>query len=56
MMLRHSFGREEEAARVEAAVRRVLADGWRTPDIAEPEGRTIGTVEMGRRVVQAIGS
>jgi 3-isopropylmalate dehydrogenase len=56
MMLRHSFGREEEAARVEAAVRRVLADGWRTPDIAQPEGRTIGTVEMGRRVVQAIGS
>jgi 3-isopropylmalate dehydrogenase len=56
MMLRHSFGREEEAARVEAAVRRVLASGWRTPDIAEPEGRTIGTADMGRRVVQALGS
>ena len=56
MMLRHSFGREIEASRIERSVSWVLADGWRTPDIVEPGGKTIGTVEMGRRVVQAIAS
>jgi hypothetical protein len=35
-------------------VRRVLADGLRTPDIAESGAKTIGTVEMGRHVVAAI--
>ena len=54
MMLRHSFGAELEAARIERAVRRVLADGWRTPDIAEPGAKTVGTVEMGRHVVAAL--
>jgi len=54
LMLRHSFGREGEAARIEQAVSRVLAGGWRTPDIAEPAGKTIGTVEMGRLVVEAL--
>jgi hypothetical protein len=32
----------------------VLAGGLRTPDIAEPHARTIGTVEMGRAVVAAL--
>jgi len=54
LMLRYSFGREEEAGRIESAVSRVLADGCRTPDIAEPGAKTIGTTEMGRRVVQAL--
>ena len=54
MLLRHSLGAEAEAARVEGAVRRVLGDGWRTPDIAEARARTIGTVEMGRAVVAAL--
>jgi 3-isopropylmalate dehydrogenase len=54
MMLRHSLGAEPEAARIEQAVRRVLADGWRTPDIAESGAKTIGTVEMGRHVVAAL--
>jgi 3-isopropylmalate dehydrogenase len=54
MMLRHSFGREQEAAHIEQAVSRVLAEGWRTPDIAEPRGKTVGTVEMGGRVVEAL--
>jgi 3-isopropylmalate dehydrogenase len=56
LMLRYSFGLEAEAARIETAVRRVLADKWRTPDIAEPGGRTIGTIEMGRRVVEALAA
>jgi len=54
MMLRHSFGAEPQAARIEQAVRRVLGDRWRTPDIAEPGTKTIGTVEMGRHVVAAL--
>jgi 3-isopropylmalate dehydrogenase len=56
MMLRYSFGRDAEASRIERAVSRVLDQGWRTADIAEPSGKTIGTAEMGRRVVQAIAS
>ena len=54
LMLRYSFGREGEAARIEQAVSRVLAGGWRTPDIAEPAGKTIGTVQMGGLVVEAL--
>jgi 3-isopropylmalate dehydrogenase len=33
MMLRHSFGREEDAARIEAAVARALADGVKGADL-----------------------
>jgi 3-isopropylmalate dehydrogenase len=54
LMLRHSFGRGGEAERVEQAVSRVLSEGWRTPDIAEPGSKTIGTMEMGGRVVEAL--
>jgi 3-isopropylmalate dehydrogenase len=53
MMLRISFGLDGEAQRIEKAVSRVLAEGWRTADIAEPKGRTIGCSEMGRRVAEA---
>lgn len=56
MMLRYSLGLDREADRIETAVGRVLADGWRTPDIAEPTGKTIGTALMGRRVVAALAS
>jgi 3-isopropylmalate dehydrogenase len=54
MMLRYSFGREREARQIETAVSRVLAQGWRTPDIAEPKGTTIGTAEMGRKVAATL--
>ncbi|MGA9857477.1 MAG: 3-isopropylmalate dehydrogenase [Solirubrobacteraceae bacterium] len=33
LMLRHGFGMEDEAAAVESAVNRALADGLRTPDL-----------------------
>ena len=32
-MLRHGLGMEDEAAAVESAVDRALADGLRTPDL-----------------------
>ncbi|MGH7819777.1 MAG: 3-isopropylmalate dehydrogenase, partial [Candidatus Binatia bacterium] len=53
MMLRYSFGLAEAAARIENAVDRVLAGGWRTADVAAGEA-PIGCQEMGRRVAEAI--
>ena len=54
MMLRHTFSLEAEAARIEAAVQSVLAQGLRTADIAEGGTRTIGTREMGDAVLAAL--
>ena len=53
MLLRHSLGLEEEALLIESAVRKVLASGARTTDIAAG-GASIGTVEMGDRVLAAL--
>ncbi|NYW24551.1 3-isopropylmalate dehydrogenase, partial [Escherichia coli] len=50
----HSFGWEEAAARIERAVRAVLAQGLRTRDIFEPGTRLVGTAEMGEAVVAAL--
>jgi 3-isopropylmalate dehydrogenase len=54
MMLRHSFAMDAHANRIEAAVRAVLAEGWRTGDIFQPGCRRIGTSEMGDAVVAAL--
>ncbi len=54
MMLRYTFEMEQEAARVEAAVKRVLAQGCRTADIYEAGTRKVGTAEMGDAVVAAL--
>jgi 3-isopropylmalate dehydrogenase len=54
MMLRYSLGRAEQADRVEAAVKKVLAQGLRTADIAAG-GPAVGTQEMGGAVVAALG-
>ena len=53
MMLRYSLGLTEEAAAVELAVERTLESGLRTADIAGG-GSSVGTVEMGDRIVAAI--
>jgi 3-isopropylmalate dehydrogenase len=47
MMLRYSFAMSEAADRVENAVRRTLADGYRTGDIMQPGCTRVGTREMG---------
>ena len=47
MLLRHSLGREKDAARVEAAVARTLADGIKGADL----GGTAGTSEVGDAVM-----
>jgi 3-isopropylmalate dehydrogenase len=54
MLLRYSLNRPQAADRVEAAVRRVLAQGYRTADITEPGCRNVGTVAMGDAVLQAL--
>jgi len=51
MMLRLSFGLEGEARAVEEAVEETLAAGYRTPDIMEEGGKSVGTREMGRQVI-----
>ncbi|MEO0063070.1 MAG: hypothetical protein RLZZ08_1630 [Pseudomonadota bacterium] len=50
MMLRHSFGLEEQAARVEAAVSRTLADGVKGADL----GGSAGTAAIGDAVVDRL--
>jgi 3-isopropylmalate dehydrogenase len=45
---------EAAAQRVERAVRKVLAQGFRTADIAEAGKRTVGTQEMGDAVLAAL--
>ena len=54
MMLRYTFNQEEAAKRIESAVRKVLAQGYRTADIDETEMRKVGTIEMGDAVVAAM--
>ena len=54
MMLRHSLGLPDEAARIERAVRHVLAQGYRTGDIFQEGTRRVGTSEMGEAVVAAL--
>ncbi len=56
MMLRHSFGMEEEAAVVEKAVRTVLKDGFRTEDIRQQGATIVGTTRMGDLVAEKTGS
>ncbi len=54
MMLRFSFDLEEEADRIESAVKSVLNKGYRTVDIMS-EGKTlVGTKEMGDCIVSEI--
>ncbi len=54
MMLRYTFRKTEEATRVESAVRKALARGLRTGDIAGPGEPKAGTREMGDAVVAAM--
>ena len=55
MMLRHTLDRPDLADRVEQAVSRVLDRGLRTRDIVSHGTREVGTVEMGRAVIDELG-
>lgn len=52
MMLRYTFNQEEAAQRIENAVKKVLASGYRTKDIDEPGMKAVGTKAMGDAVLQ----
>jgi 3-isopropylmalate dehydrogenase len=54
MMLRFSLNLPAEADRIERAVKQVLAQGLRTPDIYEAGTTKVGTAEMGDAVVKAL--
>jgi 3-isopropylmalate dehydrogenase len=57
LILRHSGGLEAEAAVIEASVRRVLEQGFRTPDLvrSNPQGLTVlSTTEMGAKVRETV--
>ncbi|WP_164660541.1 3-isopropylmalate dehydrogenase [Tropicibacter sp. Alg240-R139] len=55
MALRYSFDQGEEAARLEAAIEKVLADGARTSDLLGEEGVSpLSTSEMGDTIVSAL--
>ena len=55
MLLRHSLELESEAAAIEAAVASVLADGFRTTDIARG-GDSVGTEAMGQAVIDRLSA
>jgi 3-isopropylmalate dehydrogenase len=54
MLLRYSLKRADLADRVEGAVRRALASGLRTKDIARPAERVVSTGEMGDAVIASL--
>ncbi|HOX68116.1 MAG TPA: 3-isopropylmalate dehydrogenase [Burkholderiaceae bacterium] len=56
MMLRFSLNQPEAAARIEAAVTRVLESGLRTADIWSEGTQRVGTREMGSAVVAAVAA
>lgn len=59
MMLRYSFGMNGAADELAAAIEGVLADGWRTRDIADAstaEDRLVGTRAMGDLVAERLSA
>jgi 3-isopropylmalate dehydrogenase len=54
MMLRYSLGKADQADRIEAAVQKVLAQGFRTVDIKTDGCTLVGTSEMGQAVLKAL--
>ena len=54
MMLRFSFDLDKEADAIEDAVRKVLAEGYRTGDIMDEGKKQVGTTEMGNLICDRI--
>ncbi len=54
MMLRYSLDLDEAADAVEAAVKQVLKDGYRTVDILSEGCRKVGTAKMGSLIAERI--
>jgi 3-isopropylmalate dehydrogenase len=54
MLLRYSFGMEEDAALIERAATNVLASGLRTADIMAPGTAKVGTSVMGESILREL--
>ena len=54
MLLRYSLDLDKEADAIEEAVRQVLKDGIRTPDIWSEGCTKVGTKEMGQEIIRRI--
>lgn len=54
MMLRYSFDLDEEADAIEATVKKVLQDGFRTGDIMSEGCTQVGCTEMGDLLAERI--
>ena len=54
MMLRYTFDLDEEADAIEAAVKKVLVDGYRTCDIVSDGTTLVSCSEMGDLIVERI--
>ena len=54
MMLKYSFKEIEAAEKIEHAVKKVLAAGYRTPDIMEKGKMLVTTSQMGSLVLEAL--
>jgi len=54
LLLRHVLNLQEEANRIEQAVKDTLAEGYRTPDIPG-EREPLGTEPMGERIIERLG-
>lgn len=54
MMLRFSFDLDEAADAIEAAVKKVLEDGYRTVDIMSENMTRVGTKEMGDLICERL--
>lgn len=56
LLLRESFGLEQLALQLQAAIEDTLAAGWRTPDIAAAGSRVVGTQQLAEHVAAALGA
>jgi len=56
LMLRYSFGLNDEATLIEQAVYRALESGHRTADIAGPDDPPVGTTELGDAIVAELAA
>ena len=54
MLLKYSFGLENEAKEIDNAVKAVLKKGIRTKDIADKDSTIVGTSQMGDAIVEEI--
>jgi 3-isopropylmalate dehydrogenase len=54
MALRYSYGLAREADVIDKAIAGTLEQGYRTPDIMQPNMRKVGTADMGSAILEGI--